>query len=575
MKVDRVSFPLKPFCVIWLFVLTPTIFLASAFKSGARTAVQNDYYLVKERQNPSPLCYSSRILFSSPKNKRRFGIPLMATRQPRTKRAKTVRDRIQQEAFDLIRDIIQCSIETGPRAGFARTYQAFNAFSMTIQDFLPSPNGNDRADFTTPVVMRKLFERLGATYIKLGQFIASSPTLFPPEYVLEFQKCLDATEPMPWVDIKAVIETELGPISNSFSYINEKPLASASIAQVHVAKLKTGEDVVIKVQKPNIDQSLKADLSFIYIAARVLEFLQPDFERTSLSAIAGDVRTSMLEELDFEKEATNIEEFRVFLRDNALTKVATAPRVYREFTTKKVLVMERLKGSSLLNVESMSKFTDDPEGLIITALNVWTLSVMKMPFFHADVHAGNLLVLEDGRVGFIDFGIVGKVSSETFNAVSELSTAMVAGDYTGMAQALCNMGASDQHVNVEKFGEDIERVLNKISQVQPNVVVSATRSGEIDGVIEFNEQEITKVMLDIVEVAEANGLKLPRAFGLLVKQSLYFDRYLKILAPSLDVMADDRVTLGGSTNNNLSSVSRSSKRKNQDENSRKRVVIDV
>lgn len=87
---------------------------------------------------------------------------------------------------------------------------------------------------------------------------------------------------------------------------------------------------MIKVQKPNIDQSLKADLSFIYIAARVLEFLQPDFERTSLSAIAGDVRTSMLEELDFEKEATNIEEFRVFLRDNSLTKVATAPRVYRK-----------------------------------------------------------------------------------------------------------------------------------------------------------------------------------------------------------------------------------------------------
>ena len=219
MKVDRVSFPLKSTCVIWLFVLIRTILLASAFKGGARTAVQNDHYLVKKRQNPSPLCYSSRILCSSPKNKRRFGVPLMATRQPRTKRAKTVRDRTQQEAFDLIRDIIQCSIETGPRAGLARTYQAFNAFSMTIQDFLPSPNGNNRADFTTPVVMRKLFERLGATYIKLGQFIASSPTLFPPEYVLEFQKCLDATEPMAWVDIKAVIESELGKSAYFFNHV--------------------------------------------------------------------------------------------------------------------------------------------------------------------------------------------------------------------------------------------------------------------------------------------------------------------------------------------------------------------
>ena len=122
----------------------------------------------------------------------------------------------------------------------------------------------------------------------------------------------------------------LGPISKNFAYVDENPLASASIAQVHAAKLKTGEDVVIKVQKPRIDESLKADLSFIYVAARVLEFLQPDLERTSFSAIAGDIRSSMLEELDFKKEAGNIEEFRTFLRDNALAKIATAPRVYRK-----------------------------------------------------------------------------------------------------------------------------------------------------------------------------------------------------------------------------------------------------
>jgi len=121
-----------------------------------------------------------------------------------------------------------------------------------------------------------------------------------------------------------------GPLSKTFSFVDEKPLASASIAQVHVARLKTGEEVVIKVQKPGIDESLKADLSFIYIAARVFEFIQPDFERTSLSAIAGDIRSSMLEELDFKKEANNLEEFRAFLRDNSLGSVATAPSVYRK-----------------------------------------------------------------------------------------------------------------------------------------------------------------------------------------------------------------------------------------------------
>jgi aarF domain-containing kinase len=146
------------------------------------------------------------------------------------------------------------------------------------------------------------------------------------------QKCLDSTEPLEWNIIKGVIEKELGgkPISSVFKYIDEKPLASASIAQVHAATLKTGEDVVIKVQKPQIGAALKADLSFIYAASRVLEFIQPDFERTSLSAVAGDIRSSMLEELDFEKEATNLEEFRQFLAENDLRNVATAPRVYRK-----------------------------------------------------------------------------------------------------------------------------------------------------------------------------------------------------------------------------------------------------
>merc|ERR1719223_259680 len=134
-----------------------------------------------------------------------------------------------------------------------------------------------------------MFERLGATYIKFGQFIASSPTLFPAEYVLEFQKCLDKTEPLEWKVIEDVVRKELcggGKLDSVFESVEKVPLASASIAQVHAAKLKTGEEVVLKVQKPRIDQSLKADLGFIYVASRVLEFLQPDFERTSLSAIA-------------------------------------------------------------------------------------------------------------------------------------------------------------------------------------------------------------------------------------------------------------------------------------------------
>jgi len=345
--------------------------------------------------------------------------------------------------------------------------------------------------------------------------------------------------------IKGVIEKELGdrPISTAFASVDPVPLASASIAQVHRATLKTGESVVIKVQKPRIDESLKADLSFIYVASRVLEFLQPDFERTSISAIAGDVRSSMLEELDFEKEAGNVEEFRDFLRDEGLVDIATAPRIYREFTTKKIMTMEFLDGVSMLDVDSISKITDsNPETTIVRALNVWTTSVTTMPFFHADVHAGNLLVLPDGRVGFIDFGIVGRVGDKVFTAVSDLSGALAAGDYRGMAEALCNMGAADEKVDLDSFGADIEKALVNLNSVQPDVTVTANvDDGSVQGTLDFDENEVTGLLLDFVEVAENNGLKLPREFGLLVKQSLYFDRYLKILAPGIDGMYDTAI----------------------------------
>merc|ERR1712127_871070 len=209
--------------------------------------------------------------------------------------------------------------------------------------------------------------------------------------------------------------------------------------------------------------------------------------------------------------------------------------------------MERLRGVSMVDAESIKSITNDPESLIVTALNTWTSSVMNMPWFHADVHSGNLLVLEDGRVGFIDFGMVGRVGEKTFKAVNELSTSMAMGDYEGMASALLNMGATDESEDVQKFGRDIEQVMADMAKVSPDVAaVGVGNDGTVQAAISFDEEEVTGMLLKIVAVTEDNGLKLPREFGLLVKQSLYFDRYLKILAPGLDVASDSRMIAMGS-----------------------------
>ena len=154
-------------------------------------------------------------------------------------------------------------------------------------------------------------------------------------------------------------------------------------------------------------------------------------------------------------------------------------------------------------------------------------------------------LLEDGRVGFIDFGIVGRISEKVFRSVNELSSALAVGDSEGMAKALCNMGAADANVDIKKFAKDIERVMDRVNNVQTDVTVDMSSAGSYSAAMSVDESEITDLLLEFVDVTENNGLKLPREFGLLVKQSLYFDRYLKILAPSVDVMNDSRVMLGG------------------------------
>ncbi len=443
----------------------------------------------------------------------------------------TLPRRSASEASELVRSLLSVLRETAPKDALSRSLTAARAVAQTLSEITTVPTEAD-----LPRLLRTLFERLGATYIKLGQFIASSPTLFPRPFVEEFQKCLDQTSPVPFSVIKKIVDEECRSLNRPFPFksIDPTPLASASIAQVHSAVLLDGTEVVIKVQKPSVAATLSADLAFLYAGGKTLEFLNPELEKLSLGGVVEDIRTNMLDELDFEKEASNLVGFRDFLTSNDLLESVYAPRPFMEYSTKKMLTMEKLTGVSLLDASS----AENSQDLMITALNTWTSSVLKMPFFHADLHAGNLLALSDGRVGFIDFGIVGKISPQVFNAVGELSSALASLDYMGMAVAMSRMGATSSEIDLEKFAADIERVLDGLNSFDP-VDVATSDPAELAG-----DGEVTQILLDIVEVTESNGLRLPREFGLLVKQTLYFDRYLKVLAPGLDVLADDRVTLG-------------------------------
>lgn len=449
-----------------------------------------------------------------------------------------------RELQDLTREMIQIVSSTGFQAGFVRSLSVARAANSVGREVAGNLNNymTEGGSVNLPKLLRRLFEELGATYIKLGQFIASSPTLFPAEYVMEFQACLDNSPVVSFQEIKRIIEADLGkPLSQIFSYVDEKPLASASIAQVHRATLKDGREAVIKVRKPSSEDTLKADLGFLLITSRLLEFVNPSLGRLSLANIVGDIRESMLDELDFTKEEANLKEFREFLPRQGIMG-ACAPEPY--LSSKKVLVMEYLKGVPLVDLEGIRQYSDNPEQTLITALQTWAASVVDNESFHADLHGGNILVLENGQVGFIDFGIVGRIPSTTWNALDGLIGSFAINDFRGVASALVSIGATDDKiaVDVDMFGRELETVVQSILAMEPNIdIVTDVEGRSVAASLSVDDSETTRILLEIVKVAEDNGIRLPREFGILIKQALYFDRYQKLLAPTLDPLRDDRV----------------------------------
>ncbi|WP_350656261.1 AarF/ABC1/UbiB kinase family protein [Psychrobacter sp. S1-30-MNA-CIBAN-0213] len=395
-------------------------------------------------------------------------------------------------------------------------------------------------------LLKDTFEQLGTTYIKIGQFIASTPSLFPREYVEAFQDCLDQTTPLSYAYIKQVLTAELAvdgqTLSDKFAFIDEKPLASASIAQVHAARLHNGDEVVLKVQKPEVETIMQTDLGVLHGATKLIELLMPSMRFASIAPIIDEIRLRMLAETDFIAEAQNIRDFQQFLAVSGNTKVV-APQVYDELTTKRVLTMSRLHGVSMIDESAMRQYCDDPAQVMADTLNTWFASLMFCNSFHADLHAGNLMLLTDGRIGFLDFGIVGKLKAESWRACMGMMQALQDNNYQAMAQHMIDMEMTRGRSNVDELdlANDLQRMMKTI------MAEDITFTSGVPFNSKEQADELNKMMLEIVEVGKRHGIHFPRDFALLTKQLLYFDRFMRTLAPDMDMFSDQRVQILGQT----------------------------
>ncbi|MDG0817100.1 ABC1 kinase family protein [Bdellovibrio svalbardensis] len=305
--------------------------------------------------------------------------------------------------------------------------------------------------------MRMSFEELGPTFVKLGQLLATRPDLVPEEYVNEFEKLHDRVQPLPFSVVEEVLKEEFGnTLYQKFESIEPEPLGSASIAQVHRAKLATGEAVVVKVQRPGIIQTINDDLNVLYLLADLLITYVPETRPFNPTGIVDEYFRTLELETNFIVEANNIRRFQENFASDDTIKI---PKVYLDFTTERVLTMEMLPGVPLSQESSMSQQGLDSKEVIRRGLGAYLKMVFHDGLFHGDLHAGNFFVLPDNHIGLIDFGVVGRLNSRTQGAIANMLLALSKEDYDRLAFEYVDLAPFSDQVNVDLFAKDLRELI--------------------------------------------------------------------------------------------------------------------
>lgn len=301
------------------------------------------------------------------------------------------------------------------------------------------------------------FEELGPAFVKFGQLLATRPDLVPEEYAEEFKRLHDQVPPVSWEQINKVLFHHFGQEADQvFAHFDREPLAAASIAQVHKATLKSGESVVVKIQRPGIEDIILKDLDVLYSIAEIAEKYIPEI-RIFNPVLAVDEFARALEfETNFVIEANNIRRFQENFVNEPNIKI---PEVYSRLSGKKVLVLEELHGIPLSHKNALDQEGINPESVLKVGLRAYLKMVFSDGLFHGDLHAGNFFVLPGNRIGLIDFGVVGRLNRKTQSAIANMLIALATEDYDRLAYEYVDLAPYNDHVDADLFARDLRDLI--------------------------------------------------------------------------------------------------------------------
>ncbi len=381
-----------------------------------------------------------------------------------------------------------------------------------------SKKRTDRVEkLTRPQRLRMAFEELGPTYIKLGQVLSTRPDLVPVDFVRELAKLQDAVPPIPFDEVKTVVEAEFGTSPEElFEQLEEQSLASASIGQVHKARLKDGEEVAVKFQRPGIQKVIEVDLEIMLHLATLAERHIKELEIHRPVKIVEEFARTLEKEIDYRIEATNMERMARQFLDVPHVYI---PVVYREFTTSRVLTTELVEGIKISRKEQLESAGLDKKVITDRVIGLMLKQAFEHGFFHADPHPGNIFVLPENVICLVDFGMMGLVDRATREEFVDLIDSVVHHHEVKTSQVLLNLTDWDEQPDIRALEREVADFLGR-HLYKP-----------------LKDMEIGKLLQDLIELTIRFRMRIPPEIFLMIKALSAVESIGRTLDPEFDLIA--------------------------------------